>query len=202
MFELFHKNKNQLRDGDHSFFTQKVCRDSFHSLAEQFESNKHSKGNDAWSHFGTMLFCQFAKYDSLNDIRYGIEESWKAHSDSWIKPSFTGRCCLRNAPSDYPAHVPAILNRSLRTCLYPHAIRLVSCCANKVTTVALHARQARICFMKALCFIGRALHARGNFWALLRFQVAQSTSRCRPRPAQSNCFPTYFPSISPRDRCC
>ena len=89
---------------------QKVPRDSFNSLVEQFESNKHSKGNDAWSHFGTMLFCQFAKCDSLNDIRYGIEESWKAHSDSWIKSSFTGRCCLRNAPSGYPAHVPAILN--------------------------------------------------------------------------------------------
>ena len=39
---------------------QKIKRDSFNKLSEKFESNKHSKGNDAWSHFVTMVFCQLS----------------------------------------------------------------------------------------------------------------------------------------------
>lgn len=51
---------------------QKVRRDSSNDLVEKNQSNHHSKGNDAWSHFVTMLFCQFAKCDSLNDICNGM----------------------------------------------------------------------------------------------------------------------------------
>jgi hypothetical protein len=45
---------------------QKIKRYSLNKLAEKFESNKHSKGNDAWSHFVKMVFCQFSKSNSLN----------------------------------------------------------------------------------------------------------------------------------------
>ena len=54
---------------------QKIKRDSFNKLAEKFESNKHSKGNDAWSHFVTMVFCQFSKSNSLNDVCNGMRSA-------------------------------------------------------------------------------------------------------------------------------
>ena len=54
---------------------QKIKRDSFNNLAEKFESNKHSKGNDAWSHFVTMVFCQFSKSNSLNDVCNGMRSA-------------------------------------------------------------------------------------------------------------------------------
>lgn len=66
---------------------QKVPRDSFNYLVEQFESNKHSKGNDAWSHFVTMLFCQFAKCDSLNDICNGMRSSTGDHNHLGVSKS-------------------------------------------------------------------------------------------------------------------
>jgi hypothetical protein len=54
---------------------QKINRNSFNKLAEKFESNKHSKGNDAWSHFVTMVFCQFSKSNSLNDVCNGMRSA-------------------------------------------------------------------------------------------------------------------------------
>lgn len=54
---------------------QKIRRDSFNKLVDQFESNKHSKGNDAWSHFVTMVFCQFSKSNSLNDVCDGMRSA-------------------------------------------------------------------------------------------------------------------------------
>jgi hypothetical protein len=54
---------------------QKIKRDSFNKLAEKYESNKHSKGNDAWSHFVTMVFCQFSNSNSLNDVCNGMRSS-------------------------------------------------------------------------------------------------------------------------------
>lgn len=54
---------------------QKIRKDSFNKLSDQFESNKHSKGNDAWSHFVTMVFCQFSKSNSLNDVCNGMRSA-------------------------------------------------------------------------------------------------------------------------------
>ena len=54
---------------------QKIKRDSFNKLTEKFESNKHCKGNDAWSHFVTMVFCQFSKSNSLNDVCNGMRSA-------------------------------------------------------------------------------------------------------------------------------
>ena len=54
---------------------QKIDRNSFNSHVNKLSSNKHSKGNDSWSHFITMLFCQFAKCDSLNDICNGMRSA-------------------------------------------------------------------------------------------------------------------------------
>jgi len=54
---------------------QKINRNSFNKLAEKFESNKHCKGNDAWSHFVTMVFCHFSKSASLNDVCNGMRSA-------------------------------------------------------------------------------------------------------------------------------
>ncbi|MCC6599815.1 MAG: DUF4372 domain-containing protein [Crocinitomicaceae bacterium] len=37
-------------------------------MIEDHQANKHYKGNDAWTHFVTMMFCQFSKSNNLNDI--------------------------------------------------------------------------------------------------------------------------------------
>jgi hypothetical protein len=54
---------------------QKVRIDSFKKLVEKHQSNKHCKGNDAWSHFVTMVFCQFSKSESLSDICNGMRSA-------------------------------------------------------------------------------------------------------------------------------
>jgi IS4 transposase len=54
---------------------QTIRRDSFNKLTESHKSNKHCKGNDAWTHFVTMLFCQFSKSNSLNDICNGMRSA-------------------------------------------------------------------------------------------------------------------------------
>lgn len=54
---------------------QKINRNSFNKLVTKFESNKHCKGNDAWSHFVTMLYCQFSKSNSLNDVCNGMRSA-------------------------------------------------------------------------------------------------------------------------------
>ena len=66
---------------------QKVRRDSFNDLVEKHQSNKHCKGNDAWSHFVTMLFCQFAKCDSLNDICNGMRSATGDHNHLGVSKS-------------------------------------------------------------------------------------------------------------------
>jgi hypothetical protein len=66
---------------------QKVRRDSFNDLVEKLQSNKHSKGDDVWSHFVTMLFCQFAKCDSLRDICNGMRSATGDHNHLGVSKS-------------------------------------------------------------------------------------------------------------------
>lgn len=51
---------------------QLVSRETFTKLVDKYQSNKHCKGNDAWSHFVTMVFCQFSQSNSLNDVCNGM----------------------------------------------------------------------------------------------------------------------------------
>ena len=51
---------------------QIVSRETFTKLVDKYQSNKHCKGNDAWSHFVTMVFCQFSQSNSLNDVCNGM----------------------------------------------------------------------------------------------------------------------------------
>lgn len=54
---------------------QRIGKATFNKLAEEHKSNKHCKGNDAWTHFVTMMFCQFSKSNSLNDVCNGMRSA-------------------------------------------------------------------------------------------------------------------------------
>lgn len=54
---------------------QKIERTTFKKLVASHESNKHSKGNDSWTHFVTMLFCQFSGSNSLREVCNGMRSA-------------------------------------------------------------------------------------------------------------------------------
>lgn len=55
--------------------TQTLCRNSFNTLTEKYQTDKHSKGIDSWTHLITMLFCQFSKLNSLRDVTNGLKSA-------------------------------------------------------------------------------------------------------------------------------
>lgn len=54
---------------------QRIDRNSFNSLVKEHQSDKHCKGNDAWTHFVTMLFCQFSKSNGLREVCNGMKSA-------------------------------------------------------------------------------------------------------------------------------
>jgi hypothetical protein len=55
--------------------TQTLCRNSFNTLIEKHQTDKHCKGIDSWTHLITMLFCQFSKLNSLRDVTNGLKSA-------------------------------------------------------------------------------------------------------------------------------
>ncbi len=53
----------------------KLDRTKFNKLVRSRQSDKHQKGFDSWSHLVSMLFCQFAKSQSLRDISNGLRSA-------------------------------------------------------------------------------------------------------------------------------
>ena len=53
----------------------KLDRHSFKSLVTEFETDKHQKGYTSWTHLVSMLFCQFAKSQSVRDISNGLKSA-------------------------------------------------------------------------------------------------------------------------------
>lgn len=47
-------------------------RDSFNKIVKKYESDKHSKGINSWTHFVSMLFCHAAKANSNREITQGL----------------------------------------------------------------------------------------------------------------------------------
>lgn len=54
---------------------QTLCRNSFNTLTEKHQTDKHNKGIDSWTHLITMLFCQFSKLNSLRDVTNGLKSA-------------------------------------------------------------------------------------------------------------------------------
>lgn len=54
---------------------QKLDRSIFRKLVKEHKTDKHQKGFDSWSHLTSMLFCHFAKSQSLRDISNGLRSA-------------------------------------------------------------------------------------------------------------------------------
>jgi hypothetical protein len=53
----------------------KLCRQKFSKLVKEHQTDKHSKGYNSWTHLVSMLFCQFAKSQSVRDISNGLRSA-------------------------------------------------------------------------------------------------------------------------------
>ena len=53
----------------------KLDRTIFNRLVNEGETDKHNKGYNSWTHLISMLFCQFAKSQSVRDIINGLRSA-------------------------------------------------------------------------------------------------------------------------------
>jgi hypothetical protein len=51
---------------------QQVDRNIFHKCVKQYQSDKHNKGINSWTHLTTMLFCHLSKAQSIREITNGL----------------------------------------------------------------------------------------------------------------------------------
>jgi hypothetical protein len=61
-----------------SLFSQivsKLDRSIFQKLVRKHQTDKHQKGYNSWTHLISMLFCQFAKSQSVRDISNGLRSA-------------------------------------------------------------------------------------------------------------------------------
>ena len=47
----------------------------FQKIVSEKLTDKHQKGYDSWTHIVSMLFCQFAKSQSVRDISNGLRSA-------------------------------------------------------------------------------------------------------------------------------
>lgn len=53
----------------------KIDRNAFRKLVKEKQTDKHQKGYNSWTHLVSMLFCQFAKSQSVRDISNGLRSA-------------------------------------------------------------------------------------------------------------------------------
>ena len=53
----------------------KLDRNKFSKLVKEKEADKHAKGFNSWTQLVAMLFCQFAKSQSVRDISNGLRSA-------------------------------------------------------------------------------------------------------------------------------
>ena len=51
---------------------EQIPRSVFQKVVDKYQTDKHSKGINSWTHFVSMLFCHFGKAHSLRDISNGL----------------------------------------------------------------------------------------------------------------------------------
>jgi len=51
---------------------QQIDRNIFHKAVEQYQTDKHSKGINSWTHLTAMLFCHISKAQSIREINKGL----------------------------------------------------------------------------------------------------------------------------------
>ena len=55
--------------------TQRLNRPKFNQLVKKYDTDKHAKGHTSWTQLISMLFCQFAKSQSVRDISNGLRSA-------------------------------------------------------------------------------------------------------------------------------
>lgn len=58
-----------------SQIVSKLSRQNFSKLVKEHQTDKHAKGYNSWTHLVAMLFCQFAKSQSVRDISNGLRSA-------------------------------------------------------------------------------------------------------------------------------
>lgn len=58
-----------------SQIVSKIDRLAFKKLVNEKQTDKHQKGYNSWTHLSPMLFCQFAKSQSVRDISNGLRSA-------------------------------------------------------------------------------------------------------------------------------
>jgi hypothetical protein len=53
----------------------KLDRLKFKKIVDKHSTDKHCKGYTSWTHLVSMLFCQFAKSQSVRDISNGLRSA-------------------------------------------------------------------------------------------------------------------------------
>ena len=53
----------------------KLDSSKFKKIVKSRQTDKHQKGFNSWSHLVSMLFCQFAKSQSIRDISNGLRSA-------------------------------------------------------------------------------------------------------------------------------
>lgn len=51
---------------------QQINRNIFHKAVQQYQTDKHSKGINSWTHLTAMLFCHLSKAQSIREITNGL----------------------------------------------------------------------------------------------------------------------------------
>lgn len=51
---------------------QQINRNIFHKAVEKYQTDKHSKGINSWTHLTAMLFCHLSKAQSIREITNGL----------------------------------------------------------------------------------------------------------------------------------
>jgi hypothetical protein len=53
----------------------KLSKDIFKKFVKEKQTDKYQKGFNSWTHLVSMLFCQFAKSQSVRDISNGLRSA-------------------------------------------------------------------------------------------------------------------------------
>ena len=58
-----------------SQIVSKLSRQKFYKIVKEYQTDKHEKGYNSWTQLVAMLFCQFAKSQSVRDISNGLRSA-------------------------------------------------------------------------------------------------------------------------------
>ena len=79
---------------------QQVDRNLFHEAVKKYQSDKHSKGINSWTHLVSMLFCHLSKSQSIREITNGL----LSVSGNLNHLGIQGKCPCRSSLSYINSH--------------------------------------------------------------------------------------------------